>query len=572
MKKILVIEDERILQKSLIKMLEAEGFAVITAENGNIGLKQVERHRPDLVLCDLMMPELDGYGVLQHLQADPNTATIPFICLTAREDRSALRRVMELGAMDYLTKPFTRAELIGAIATQLEKQERLQQQNSQMLQQMISSLNNQIYYDSLTNLPNRLLLRDQMGKLIQQISAHNRLIPLFVINLELSRFKDSLGLDCVDLLFEAVVERLSILVDQQGTTVRLNNEQLAILLSPLCNHSEIQRVSKIILDQLFDPFRLMGYELVISDASLGIAIYPHNGDNVDTLLTNANVACQYAKQQGGHCQEFYSEIMLVKSKDRLMLELDLRHAIDENQFEVYYQPQLDIATEKIHSLEALIRWQHPQKGRVSPADFIPIAEETGLVRSLDEWVLKTICEQAKQWHSQGFMISVAANLSAKHFSSNDVVKRIVNILETTQLDPRYLELELTETAVVKNPDKAIQVLKQLKALEIKLALDDFGTGYSSLSYLQQFPFDILKIDRSFVQNINKNTNDPARAIILATIQMAHSLNLKVVAEGVENETEYSFLKENNCDLIQGYWFSPPVPKAQLEEILSKKWV
>jgi diguanylate cyclase len=567
MKKILVIEDERILLKSLIKMLETEGFEVVTAENGNIGLEQVEQHHPDLILCDLMMPELDGYGVLQHLQADPNRANIPFICLTAKEDRAALRRVMELGAVDYLTKPFTRAELMGAIATQLEKQERLQQQNSQMLQQMISSLNNQIYYDSLTNLPNRLLLRDRMGKLIQQVSPHNRLIPLFVINLELSRFKDSLGLDCVDLLFEAVVERLSILVDQQGTAVRLNNEQLAILLAPLCNHTEIQRVSRIILDQLSDPFRLMGYELVISDASLGIAIYPHNGDNIDTLLTNANVACQYAKQQGGHCLEFYSEIMLVKSKDRLMLELDLRHAIEENQFEVYYQPQLDIATEKIHSLEALIRWQHPQKGRVSPADFIPVAEETGLVRSLDEWVLQTICEQAKKWHSQGFMISVAANLSAKHFSSNDIVKRIINILETTQLEPRYLELELTETAVVKNPDKAIQVLKQLKALEIKLALDDFGTGYSSLSYLQQFPFDILKIDRSFVQNINKNTNDPARAIILATIQMAHSLNLKVVAEGVENETEYSFLKENNCDLIQGYWFSPPVPKAKLEEML-----
>lgn len=564
MTKILVIEDERILRKSLVRLLCAEGFDVISAENGRIGIDLAKKESPKLILCDLMMPEVDGYEVLSQLQANPDTASIPFICLTAQEERAVLRQVMELGGNDFLTKPFTRIELLRAINTQLKKHQRIIKDQKKAVEDVIVNLTNQVYYDGLTNLPNRILLRDRFEKLVKQLNPNQASIPLVIITLnQLERLTEGLGLDYVDLLFETLIERINHQIGANDTIVRLNNEQVILIHPAIKNKEEITQVVQKIIESFNLPFTLVGYQVILN-TSIGISLYPDHGTDFDTLLKNANIAAHQGKQKKQNGYEFYSDAISVKSKDRLLLEIDLRQAIQENQFEMYYQPQVNLKTRKIIGAEALIRWQHPERGRISPADFIPIAEETGLIIELDQLVLKTVCEQIKKWQNKNIYLPISVNLSGLQFGRKGLVQQILKILEITQIDAHYLDLELTESAVVQNPELAEQILNDLKKLGFKLSLDDFGTGYSSLSYLHQFPFDKLKIDRCFVTDISNNSRNAA--IITGTILMAHGLSLKVVAEGVETDAEAQFLEENNCDTIQGYWYSPPVTMDEFENL------
>jgi diguanylate cyclase (GGDEF)-like protein len=564
MTKILVIEDERILRKSLVRLLIAEGFDVLSAENGRIGVELAKAESPKLILCDLMMPEVDGFQVLSELQSNPDTAMIPFICLTAQEERTALRQVMELGGNDFLTKPFTRLELLRAINTQLAKHQRIIKNQKQAVEEVIVNLTNQVYYDGLTNLPNRILLRDRFEKLVKEIDEENKLIPIMVITLnQLERLTEGLGLDYVDILFETLITRINEDIGENNTIVRLNNEQVILLYSPVDSQETITEVVQKIIESFNKPFTLVGYQVILS-SSIGISLYPNHGEEFDTLLKNANIAAHQGKQKRQNGYEFYSDAISVKSKDRLLLEINLRQAIQQNQFYIHYQPQVNLKTRKIVGAEALIRWQHPEKGRVSPAEFIPIAEETGLIIDLDEWVLNAVCKQVKQWQNQNIFIPVAVNLSGLQFSRQGLVKRVLKILDETNLNANYIELELTESAVVQNPELAEQILYDLKKLGFKLSLDDFGTGYSSLSYLHQFPFDKLKIDRCFVADITNNPRNAA--IITGTILMAHGLTLNVVAEGVETDAEAEFLEKNNCDTIQGYWYSPPISVDEFEKL------
>lgn len=566
-KKILVIEDERSVRRTVIKLLDTEGFEVIGAENGNIGVELARTENPDLILCDIMMPDLDGYEVLTILQEDPATGMIPVICLTAREERADLRRAMELGANDYLTKPFTREELIGAIATQLGKQERLKQQQTTAVQEAIAQLNNLVYYDSLTNLPNRLLLRERFHQALTNELAANQFIPVAVLSIDqLNDFQNTLGTDYTDLLLQDITERILPYVSEQGTVARLNSEQLALIFPPVQQKQEAQEKARAILDTLTDPFNLIKYEVAIT-SSLGIALYPEDSQEIDSLLKAANAAMHQAKHKGGNLYQFYTPAILAKSYDRLMLEMNLRHAIDRDEFHLRYQPQIDLQTGKIVAAEALCRWQHPERGMVSPTEFIPLAEETGLIIRLDEWVLRTACQQAKLWAQAGYSISVAVNLSGIQFNQRGLSQRILEILQETQLDPMLLEIELTESAVVQNPEAAIAILTELKSSGIQLSLDDFGTGYSSLSYLRQFPFDRLKIDRSFLRDLTHDSKNAA--IITAIIELAHRLNLKVIAEGVETEEQQTFLRHHQCDIMQGYYFSAPVSPDLLVQMLKE---
>lgn len=567
MRKILVIEDEQSIRRLLLRMLKAEGFQTIEAENGRIGVQLVLSECPDLILCDIMMPDLDGYGVLATLQQNPDTAMIPFICLTAQQERSALRQVMELGANDYLTKPFTKAELLGAIAAQLDKKERFKQQQTQAIHLAIAKLNDLVYYDSLTNLPNRLLLRERFDRTLSPTvwATHSVSIAVFSLD-QFERFNQSLGTDYSDLLLQAASDRLIPHIGDGGTVARLNSDQLALILPPVQNAHEAAQIAQTILDILSQPFVLQEYKIFIT-CSIGIAIYPDHGTELDSLLKNANTAWVRAKQLGGNRYHFYTAAIQEKSYDRLMLEMSLHRAIEKEEFQVYYQPQVNLQTGQIVGAEALIRWQHPERGQISPADFIPIAEETGLVIMIDEWVLRTACQQARDWQKAGFFLSVAVNLSAMQFNQPNLSQRVFQILSATGLDPSGLELELTESALVQNPEMAIATLTQLNSFGIQLSLDDFGTGYSSLTYLQQFPFDSLKIDRSFVCNLTRDSKNAT--IVTAIIQLAHSLNLKVIAEGVETEAEQAFLRQQQCDLMQGYYFSPAVTAAAFEKMLSR---
>jgi diguanylate cyclase (GGDEF)-like protein len=569
MKKILVIEDEEFVRENLLELLDTEGFEVIGAENGRIGLDLAKAMEPDLILCDVMMPDLDGYGVLSKLRQEPAMASIPFIFLTAKAAKTDFRQGMELGADDYLTKPFTRAELLGAIASRLKKQEAVQNRYSIELQQAKEQLNYLIHHDSLTNLPNQMSLREAFVQVKPTDTSKEKLVTLLSVGLDrFNQITDNLGHGVGDLLIKAVAERLTACVGPQDVVARLNSDRFAIILATTEHKKEAGNVAETILERLSQTFTLAGQEIFIT-ASIGIALYPRDGTEIEDLLNHANTAMTKASQQGGDQYQFYSAAFNVGSSDRLSLQSELRHALEREELQVYYQPQVSLQTGEIIGTEALVRWLHPERGLVSPAKFIPIAEETGLIIPIGEWVLQTACKQTKLWQNSGFAsLQVSVNLSSRQFSQIDLRKQLVQILMETGLDPKYIEVELTESMLVQNTEVAIRRLNALKSLGVKIAIDDFGTGYSSLSYLQQFPFDILKIDRCFIQDITNNPHNAA--ITKAIIEMAKSLNLKLIAEGVETPEELSFICRQDCDAMQGYLFSRPLPTPEFSQLLKAR--
>ncbi|MEW6495928.1 MAG: EAL domain-containing protein [Cyanobacteriota bacterium] len=577
MKKILVIEDEEFVRENILELLDAEGFEVIGAENGSVGVDAAKLMVPDLILCDVMMPKLDGFGVLTELRQDAKMAAIPFIFLTAKAAKSDFRQGMELGADDYITKPFTRAELLGAITSRLKKQAAVQEHFHTELQQAKEQLNYLIHHDSLTNLPNRLSLRERFKQVKLKNSDSEKLVTVLCLGLDrFNQINDNLGHAVGDLLLKAVAERIKACVGNHDIVARLNAAQFAIILtfdkSDSCPTTQYKKVvgdvAQNILNQLSQTFELGTRELFVT-ASIGIALDPRDGTDIEQLLNHANTAMLQAKQQGGDQYEFYSVAFNIGSSERLALQSSLRHALERQELLVYYQPQVDLKTGQIVGAEALVRWQHSERGLISPDKFIPIAEETGLIIPIGEWVLQTACKQTKIWQEAGFSdLRIAVNLSSRQFSQIDLRHQLVSILMEIGLDPKYIELELTESMLVQNTEVAIRRLNALKSLGVEIAIDDFGTGYSSLSYLQQFPFNILKIDRCFIRNITENPNNAA--ITRAIIEMAKSLNLKLIAEGVETEAELSFICQHQCDVMQGYIFSPPLPAHEFEQLLISK--
>ncbi|MBD2095486.1 EAL domain-containing protein [Trichocoleus sp. FACHB-591] len=565
MKKILVIEDDLPVRENILELLEAEAFDAIGAENGAVGVQMARKHLPDLILCDVMMPELDGHGVLATLRTEPATAAIPFIFLTAKADKTDFRQGMNLGADDYLTKPCTADELLGAIAARLQKQAVATEQYTTALNQAQEQLNQLIRHDSLTGLPNRLALRERFTEILAQASQANHLVTILLIHLNrFNRINDSMGYQVGDLLIQTMAERIVACVQPIDSVIRLNPEQFIVILS----HSEQNQaaaVAQLVLDRLSIPFVLEGQEIFIT-TSIGITTHTDAADNVDLLIKQADAAMQTAQKQSGNHYEFYASGMTVGSLNQFLLEANLRHALERSEFQVYYQPKVSLVTGEIVGAEALIRWFSSSQGFVSPVDFIPLAEETGLIVPLDEWVMTTVCTQAKQWQLADLPpLQVAVNLSGLQFHQTDLTERVTQILQRTELEPQYLELELTESVIMQNTDATIKKLDQLKTLGIQIAIDDFGTGYSSLSYLKQFSFDTLKIDRCFVQNISCDSKNAA--ITTAMIQMAHDLDLKVIAEGVETNSELAFLQQQACDEMQGYFFSRPVPAPEFEQLL-----
>jgi diguanylate cyclase (GGDEF)-like protein len=566
MYKILVIEDERSIRINLLKLLSAEGFQTIGADNGSSGLQLARVQQPDLIICDILMPDLDGYEVLKGLQENPVTATIPFIFLTAKAERSDWRRGMKLGADDYLTKPFTRAELLEVIATRLHKQKSLTQQHTVELRQAQAQLDYLLHYNHLTHLPNQLLLQEQFNELVERANAHFCQIPILSIGLEqLNRIHTTLGPASGGLLLQSVAERLQECVGKLDTVAHLGAAQFAILLSTTNSREEVAQIADTLLNAFSSPFLVGSHEIFLT-AKIGIAFFGRDGRDLDTLIKHASAAREDAQKPGQKPYQFYIASIGTKSQEELLLELELHQALQRDEFQVYYQPKVNPRTGQIQGAEALVRWYHPTRGSISPGEFVPMAEKTGFIMPLGEWVLKTACAQTKIWQDAGFSpLRIAVNLSGHQFNQPHLNNLVVDTLKETGLDPSYLELEITESALMQNPEAAIATLCEFKTLGIQLSIDDFGTGYSSLSYLRQFPFDALKIDRSFVCQLTKD--DKNVAITTAILQMARSLNLKVVAEGVETASQLAFLHQHQCDEIQGYLFSPPLSAKAFEELL-----
>jgi diguanylate cyclase (GGDEF)-like protein len=564
MTRILIIEDDQPVRENILELLEVEEFDVIGAENGLIGVQLARKHLPDLILCDVMMPELDGHGVLTALRADPMTAAIPFIFLTAKADRTDLRQGMNLGADDYLTKPCSADELLEAIAARLQKQAAMAQQYTTALTQAQEQL---MRHDSLTGLPNRLALREQFAELLTQANHDQQQVAILLVHLNrFNRINETLGYQLGDLLMQAVVERMTACVPRTNTIIQLNSEQFILLLASDQPQRAAANLAQVVLDCLSLPFLIDSQEIFIT-TSIGVVFSAPDAVNLDILIQQADAAMQTAQKQGGNSYEFYDTRMRVGSANQLLLEANLRHALERSEFQLYYQPKVSLVTGQIVGAEALIRWFSSSQGFVPPSEFIPLAEETGLIIPLDEWVITTACNQVKQWQLAKYpSLQVAVNLSGVQFHQNDLIERVAQILQQTQLDPQYLELELTEGVLMQNTDATTLKLDQLKDLGLQIAIDDFGTGYSSLSYLKQFSFDTLKIDRAFVQNISDDSKNAA--ITTAMIQMAHDLHLKVIAEGVETTSELAFLQQQACDEMQGYFFSRPVPAPEFEQFLA----
>ncbi len=566
MKTILVIEDEELVRENILEFLDAEGLEGIGAENGRIGINLAKAMMPDLILCDVMMPELDGYGVLMALRQDPSMAAIPFIFLTAKAAKADFRQGMELGADDYLSKPFTRAELLGAIKSRFKKQAAVQESYNAELQHAKKQLDYLMHHDSLTKLPNRLSLREHFKQVQKTENGQKKLVTVLCLGLDrFQQINDNLGQVFGDLLLKAVSSRLIACVGSENLIARLNADQFAIILTTTQHKKDAIQIAETILESFSQTFALGDREIFIT-ASIGMALYPRDGTHIEQLLNRANKAMFQAKQQGGDQYQFYSAVLNIGSSDRVSLQTSLRYALERQELQVYYQPQVSLQTGQIMGAEALVRWQHPERGFISPDKFIPLAEETGLIIPIGEWVLQTACQEIKNWHMAGFSsLRLAVNLSARQFNQSNFRQRLVSILMASDLHPKYLELELTESMLVENIEVVIRRLNALRALGVEIAIDDFGTGYSSLNYLQQFPFDVLKVDQGFVRNIMNNSN--RAAITKAIIQMAKILNLKVIVEGVETDSELSFVCEHDCDIMQGYLFSRPLQAKEFENLL-----
>ena len=423
------------------------------------------------------------------------------------------------------------------------------------------------YFDALTELPNRMLFDDRLAQALAH--ARRRGAPgVAIMFLDVDRFKninDTLGHRAGDELLRSAAKRLALCLREEDTVARLGGDDFLFLIPGISDVENAARVAQKILDCFSAPFRVLDHELHVT-GSLGISMFPSDGNDAETLIRNADTALYRAKEQGRNRYQLYAPAMNAIAFQRLVLENNLRYAIERNELELHYQPLVSLQTAETVGVEALLRWQHPELGRVSPADFIPMAEETGVIVPITHWVLRTACAQMKSWLRAGINLqTVSVNVSPRHFNDCNLPEIVGDVLRSTDLEGRHLNIELTESVMMENADATIDTLQQLKKYGVKISIDDFGTGYSSLSYLKRLPINTLKIDQSFVRDIPASPD--AEAIAVLIIAMAHSLKLSVVAEGVETDEQRLFLQSKQCDIMQGYLVSRPLPVDEINNFL-----
>jgi diguanylate cyclase (GGDEF)-like protein len=564
---ILVVDDEIISRSTVEILLTAEGYELIFAENGAEALVKAAELIPDLMLLDVMMPGMNGFEVCQQLRANPRTTKLPVVMITALDDRESRLRGLEVGADDFMSKPFDRAELRARIRTitRLNRYRRLVETEEKLVY-----LAN---YDTLTNLPNRNLLMERLQQSLGHARRNHQRVAVLVLDLDSFRIiNDSFGHDCADNLLREIARRLIPTVSEiEATVARVSGDEFVIVFDSDNLVKEVSEVAQRLLNNISKPIMLNKHEIIVT-ASVGISVYPSDGKEAATLLKNANTAVSRAKAAGKNTYQFFTTEMNQVALKRLILENQLRRVLEREELCLFYQPQIALNTGQIVGVEALLRWQHPESGLLSPNRFVAVAEEMNLIIPIGEWVLRTACLQNQAWQVAGLPpIRISINVSSRQFKPTHWLQTIKNVLQESQLAPNYLELELTESVLIAenndNNNNVVAVLTELRTMGVQIAIDDFGTGYSSLSYLKRLPVNTLKIDRSFVQDINFNRDDAA--IITAIIALAHSLNLAVVAEGVENQEQLLFLQSRQCEIVQGYLFSPPLSQTEMTKLLQR---
>ena len=693
---ILFADDDETVRLVTREALESSGFDVLEAGNGREALALFVKQHPDLVLLDVMMPEMDGFATCAAIRNQPVGEYTPVLMMTGQDDVKSIHKSYEVGATDFITKPVNFVllryrlqymlrsrrilEELGTNEQRLETAQRIarlgnweyevQAGTLHISQEMVrifdlprhrahasyedlfsrvhpddaervqdsidgvmkqrtpSSIEHRIvledgterfiqqeiestdgpsgetwligtaqdvterknaerkihylaYYDELTGLPNRVFIREQLKHLIESAKRKNKLMAALSLDLDIfERINDTLGHDAGDTLLKGVARRLSKCVraaDRVGTeshrtpaetsvlrnwdmVARPSGDEFIILMTEIGRAEDAANLARRINEVLAEPFELHGNRLALT-VSTGIAVYPRDGQDTEALLKNADAAMHHAKEQGGNNYQFYSSSIHASAQERLALEASLRQAIEREELELYYQPKIHMNTGRTVGMEALLRWRHPERGMIPPNMFIPLAEETGLITPLGDWVLRTACLQNKAWQDLGLARErIAVNVSSRQFKDRDFVKSVNEILAKTNLDPGCLELEITEGTLMHDTEANQRALTELNAIGVSIALDDFGTGYSSLSYLKRFPIDTLKIDRSFVKDVTTDTD--SAAIVDAIIALSRSVDINLVAEGVETVEQYQYLQNKGCREMQGYYISRPLPATK----------
>jgi diguanylate cyclase (GGDEF)-like protein len=534
--------------------------------------KAIEEERPfSMAFLDMRMPPgPDGAWAAERIrQLDTNVDIVVATAFSDVDPKEIAERVPPNGNIFYLQKPFHPHE-IRQLATALGWRRAANEKIRRFA-----------YFDGVTGLPNRLYFHEKLSLALEMATRHKRSMAVMLIDLDnFKRVNDTLGHAAGDALLNEVARRLSRNLrvtdavahgSQQvpsGEIARLGGDEFTVLLSELPTPEHAARVAERIMRVLSEPMIVAGQELVVT-GSVGVATYPVDGADMETLLKHADLAMYFAKRAGRNAYRFFKPEMNESALRRMTLENHLRRALQNSELSVHYQPQVDVDSDSISGMEALLRWTNPELGSVSPVEFIPIAEEIGLIVPIGEWVLRSACIQARTWHLTGNPeVCVAVNVSARQFQQPDFVERLAAILRETEVEPSKLELELTESMIMTDTNYALERMKELKALGVQLAIDDFGTGYSSLAYLKLFPLDRLKIDKSFVQGVNISAED--RAIATSIVSLAHSLSMRVTAEGVEGKSELDFLKDQNCNDVQGYYYSRPLPAGDATRFLQRR--
>jgi diguanylate cyclase (GGDEF)-like protein len=564
-------------------------FEMDSAYQGQEGVARVQQALDEgrpyaMAFVDMRMPPgWDGLETIERLwKVDPDVQVV--IC-SAHSDYDWTDVIARLDHSDKLLvikKPFEAIEVIQSAnaLTRKWQNERIVRRQVETLEQAVvvrtenlETANKQLRHlathDALTGLPNRVLMDDRISQSI--VLAERQRQNFAVMLLDLDRFKlvnDSLGHRAGDELLKEVARRLKGVVRDVDTVVRLGGDEFVVIVTPGPERDVAQRAAARILEAMRAPVRVAGVE-VHTSPSIGIAFYPEDATTVENLVAHADAAMYAAKQRGRNNFQCFMPGMNTASHDKVRLESDMRVALEQKQFELHYQPKVNTETGVMHGAEALLRWTHPVRGSISPAEFIPIAEDCGLIGTIGAWVMREACRQARAWQLAGLPpLRVAVNLSPSQFRQGNIVSMIRDALDEAGLEPRFLEVELTETTVMTDPEESIAILERLSKMGVLVSVDDFGTGYSSMSYLRRFPIDKLKIDRSFINEVMSRPDDAS--IVRAIVSLAHSLRLKVVAEGVESTAQLDFLRTIGCDQYQGFHFSKALPASQFEALVRSK--
>ena len=587
--RILIIDDELHITKILFEALKAN-YDCRTAASAEEGLEKLKADPPSLVISDINMKGITGLEMVPEILAvAPDTVVIIMSGAQTMENAVGALRV---GAFDYLMKPFDLRLVEAAVRRgvehyqlrvskrqyELHLEDKVEERTAALLEttrqleaeivernRAEERLDYLAYHDLLTDLPNRVLFKDRLSQALSTAKRENQILA--VILLSIDRFRnvsETLGSACADQLVVDVAERLAKTVREGDTLAYWGNDEFAFLFTQLASSEDAIHISKR-LQAILESSFTWGTDEIYLTASIGIALHPLNGHDHATLMKNAAAALAQAKQQGGNNYQFYTAEMNAKARQRFSLESSLRRAIEREEFLIHFQPKIDINNWQAAGAEALIRWNHPEKGLISPAEFIPLAEESGLIIPIGEWVLRNSCLELREWNRSVPHFGLSLNVSTRQLQDPNFFSTVMLTLQQTGVDPRNLELELTESSIMTNPQSSIATLTKMQDAGVSISVDDFGTGFSSLSYLKWLPIDVLKIDRSFVHEASTHPDDAA--LVMAIITLAHNLRLKVVAEGVENEEQLRFLHLLRCDEIQGFLFSKPLPACDFKQLV-----